>query len=162
VPLRGNIETRLQQLRTSNLDAIVLAAAGLERLGIIPRSYEILSPDVMVPAFNQGLIGLECRIDNQALINQLYHCSDPLDWQRYKWERAIAQIFHASCHSAIGIYVIPTDNGGADVSVFAARSIEQKRFLKQYYLTLEEALKHIPEFFDLKTQSWALCRFEFS
>jgi len=61
VPLRGNVPTRLRKLEEQNLDAIVLACAGLERLGLGDRIDERLDPDVMLPAVAQGAIAIECR-----------------------------------------------------------------------------------------------------
>jgi hydroxymethylbilane synthase len=70
INLRGNVETRLAKLVTENLDAIVLAAAGLHRLGLADRITEYLAPDLSLPAVGQGAIGVECRRDD-VRINEL-------------------------------------------------------------------------------------------
>jgi len=62
--LRGNVDTRLSKLETDQYDAIILAAAGLKRLGLNHRITEILSTDVSLPAVGQGAIGIECRRDD--------------------------------------------------------------------------------------------------
>ncbi len=64
VNLRGNVETRLRKLKEQNLDAIILAAAGLNRLGLMRPGYHRLDPDVFLPAVGQGALGLECRADD--------------------------------------------------------------------------------------------------
>src|SRR5207245_481730 len=61
VDIRGNVETRLRKLDQENLDAIILAQAGLERLGLGAVITEILDPEWMLPAVGQGSLGLECR-----------------------------------------------------------------------------------------------------
>lgn len=76
VPVRGNVETRLKKLGTENLEAVVLAAAGLNRLGIKDVPAHPLEPAVMLPAVGQGALGLECRADDswvRGLIAPLDH-----------------------------------------------------------------------------------------
>jgi hydroxymethylbilane synthase len=70
VNLRGNVETRLAKLETEQLDAIVLAVAGLKRLGLADRITECLPADISLPAVGQGAIGIECRRDDDE-INEL-------------------------------------------------------------------------------------------
>ncbi len=70
VALRGNVGTRLEKLARDDLDAIILAAAGLTRLNLSDRITEYLSPDISLPAVGQGAIGMECRADDKY-INQL-------------------------------------------------------------------------------------------
>lgn len=71
VPLRGNVDTRLKKLRTENLDAIILAAAGLRRLGLehLPRRF--LGPEEMLPAIGQGALALEVRADDREMLELL-------------------------------------------------------------------------------------------
>ncbi|MBI5521229.1 MAG: hydroxymethylbilane synthase [Desulfarculus sp.] len=76
VPVRGNVETRLKKLDTEGLDAVVLAAAGLNRLGLKDVPAHPLEPATMLPAVGQGALGLECRVDDawvRALIAPLDH-----------------------------------------------------------------------------------------
>lgn len=68
--LRGNLDTRLRKLDEGHFDAIILAAAGVKRLGWAERITEILEPDISLPAIGQGAIGIECRIDDD-FINKL-------------------------------------------------------------------------------------------
>jgi len=68
LPLRGNVDTRLRKLEAGELDAIVLAAAGLHRLGLAARITEYLDPAICLPAIGQGVLGLEARADDQETI----------------------------------------------------------------------------------------------
>jgi len=74
--IRGNVETRLRKLRDEGLDALILARAGLERLGLGESITELLDPAWMLPAVGQGALGLECRADDaatRALLDQIDH-----------------------------------------------------------------------------------------
>lgn len=76
LPLRGNVDTRLNKLSADNLDAIVLAAAGLARMDLLSWAHQFLEPDLMLPAVGQGALGLETRKDDEktlALISFLNH-----------------------------------------------------------------------------------------
>jgi hydroxymethylbilane synthase len=70
-PIRGNVDTRLRKLDEGQFDAIVLAAAGLRRLGIAPRHAETLAPDAFVPAVGQGILGVEARADDARTLAAL-------------------------------------------------------------------------------------------
>ncbi|HEY7518356.1 MAG TPA: hydroxymethylbilane synthase [Methylomirabilota bacterium] len=70
-PIRGNVDTRLRKLEAGDYDAIVLAAAGLARLGVTPRHVEALSPEVFVPAVGQGALAVEARVDDARTLAAL-------------------------------------------------------------------------------------------
>lgn len=100
--LRGNIDTRLRKLDEQNLDAIVLAEAGLVRLGCAERITEILDPSWMLPAVGQGAIGLECRADDtetKRTVNAL-KCADT--FARVLAERAMLYALGGGCLVPIG------------------------------------------------------------
>jgi len=102
--LRGNVDTRLARLADGSLDAIVLACAGLERLGLEDRITEVLSAELSVPAVGQGVIGIEARTDDMAT-RRLVAALDHADTHtRLRAERAFAQTLHGSCHSPIAAY----------------------------------------------------------
>lgn len=103
-PLRGNVQTRLRKLDDGEFDAILLAAAGLERLGLRRRINEMLSPAEMLPAAAQGVIGIECRDDQPALIELLARLTHAPSATTTRAERAIAQTLNASCHSPVAAY----------------------------------------------------------
>lgn len=71
VIIRGNVETRIRKLKEDNLDAVILAAAGLNRLGFANVITELLAPDFSIPAIGQGALGLECRLDDAKTIEAI-------------------------------------------------------------------------------------------
>jgi hydroxymethylbilane synthase len=76
IPMRGNVDTRLSKLETEGLDGIVLAAAGLSRLGLLHRATHFFSPDEMLPSVGQGALALETRAGDEStyqLIQSLDH-----------------------------------------------------------------------------------------
>lgn len=116
VPIRGNIDTRLRKLREplpdgSSLDAIVLAAAGLERLGLHPDNMVFLSPDVMLPAPAQGTLAIELRADNEELLSLLNKLSDEDTDICNKVERDFLRIIDGGCHLPTGAYCERTGEG---------------------------------------------------
>jgi hydroxymethylbilane synthase len=102
--LRGNVETRLRKLQEEQYDAIVLAAAGLIRLGLEKRITHCFSFDQSVPAVGQGIIGIECRADDERSIELSRALNDALAWQCCEAERAFAQRLQGSCQSPIAGY----------------------------------------------------------
>jgi hydroxymethylbilane synthase len=77
VPLRGNVETRLKKLQTENLDAIVLAAAGVKRLNLEHRITEYLNSDIMLPAVGQGALSIEIRQNDSDVLPVIKALDDP-------------------------------------------------------------------------------------
>ena len=71
VDIRGNVDTRIRKADEGEVDAVVLAAAGLERLGLLERAAELLSPDAMLPAVGQGALAIEARADDAQLLGLL-------------------------------------------------------------------------------------------
>jgi hydroxymethylbilane synthase len=109
VDLRGNVETRLRKLDEQGLDAIVLAEAGLARLGLADRIAEILDTDWMLPAVGQGAIGLECRADDAESRDVVLACNDPTTWSRATAERAMLWALGGGCLVPIGTTSTVTD-----------------------------------------------------
>jgi hydroxymethylbilane synthase len=104
IDVRGNVETRLRKLTEENLDAIVLAAAGMHRLGFGARISEYLSTDISLPAIGQGALGLESRIDDTET-NTLI---DFLNYPETAWavtaERAVLKRLEGGCQVPIAAY----------------------------------------------------------
>jgi hydroxymethylbilane synthase len=96
-PLRGNLDTRLRKLDEGQYDAIVLAAAGLKRLGLEDRIRVAFDPDTMLPAAGQGALGIEVRADRAELIALLGTLSHPRDWLATAAERAVSRAMGGSC-----------------------------------------------------------------
>jgi hydroxymethylbilane synthase len=103
-PLRGNVNTRLARLDAGDYDAIILAAAGLKRLGFAARIRRLLEPGESLPAIGQGAIGIECRIDDartNALIAPLHHTDTA---ERVLAERALNHRLQGGCQVPIAGY----------------------------------------------------------
>jgi hydroxymethylbilane synthase len=96
-PVRGNLDTRLRKLDEGQFDAIVLAAAGLKRLGLAERIRACFSEDEMIPCAGQGALGLELRADAAALKAELAHLSHTPTWLATQAERAVSRALGGSC-----------------------------------------------------------------
>ncbi|MEL6367500.1 MAG: hydroxymethylbilane synthase [Pseudomonadota bacterium] len=103
-PLRGNVNTRLAKLDAGEYAAIVLACAGLNRLGMSDRIAEPLEPTTMLPAVGQGIVGIECRDDRPALIELLQRLQDDSSAACIAAERQVAVALDANCHSPLGVH----------------------------------------------------------
>ncbi len=101
ITLRGNVDTRLRKLDEEHYDAIILAAAGLIRLGLQSRITEYFTPEQSVPAVGQGIIGIECRDDDATNIGYVRALNDPRSWQCCVAERSFAKRLEGSCQSPI-------------------------------------------------------------
>ncbi|CAB4982437.1 MAG: hydroxymethylbilane synthase [Actinobacteria bacterium] len=110
--LRGNIHTRLE--RAAGFDAIVVAAAALDRLDLSSRIAERLDPAVMVPQVAQGALAVECRVDDQATLAQLQTINDPTAERAVVAERAFLAELGSGCSLPIGAYA---QIEGADVVI---------------------------------------------
>lgn len=103
-PLRGNVNTRLAKLENGDYDAIILAAAGLERLELEHHISHQFSAEEMLPAAAQGVLGIECLGDNVELCDILGKLSDPVTVQTTTAERTIARVLQASCQSPVAAF----------------------------------------------------------
>ena len=105
-PLRGNVNTRLAKLDAGEFDAIILAAAGLERLGMPERITSRFRMDEMLPAASQGVIGIECMSNNielKAVLSALNHHPTV---QTTHGEREVARVLDASCQSPVAAHAV--------------------------------------------------------
>ncbi|MBX3586552.1 MAG: hydroxymethylbilane synthase [Ramlibacter sp.] len=96
-PLRGNLDTRLRKLDEGQFDAIVLAAAGLKRLGLGERIRAAFEPAEMLPAAGQGALGIEVRADRTDLMEALAPLSHQTTWLAVAAERAVSRAMGGSC-----------------------------------------------------------------
>jgi hydroxymethylbilane synthase len=99
--LRGNVETRLRKLDEGQYDAIILACAGLKRLGLGARIRAVLPPEVCLPAIGQGVIGLECRRDDKRTRALIAGLNDPATATRLRAERALNAALGGSCQTPL-------------------------------------------------------------
>jgi hydroxymethylbilane synthase len=102
--LRGNVITRLDKLEEGQYDAIVLACAGLQRLGRISQISEVFTPEQMLPAAAQGVIGIECRAERADLLEILCQLDHAATNTTTTAERAVAMRLQADCHSPVAAY----------------------------------------------------------
>lgn len=109
VDIRGNVDTRLRKLDEGQYDAIVLAAAGLQRLGRPDRISEFMPTDVLLPAPGQAALGLECRADDQATRIILAALNDDATFAAITAERAVLRTVGAGCRLPIAALGIVTD-----------------------------------------------------
>ncbi len=109
-PLRGNVGTRLDKLDNGDFDAIVLAAAGLERLDLASRISQQFRPDEMLPAATQGVIGIECLASNAGLIEVLRRLNHDTTERTTATERSIAATLQANCQSPVAAFATRSDD----------------------------------------------------
>ena len=107
-PLRGNVGTRMQKLHDGEYDALVLACAGLERLQI--EGYTPIPTDTCLPAIGQGAIGIECRAEDQELIEMLGVLNDSDTAQCVNTERAVSRRLGADCRMPLAAHASLKDS----------------------------------------------------
>ena len=104
VPIRGNANTRLAKVRDGQLDAVVLAYAGLARIGRVDLISEIFEPDDMVPAPGQGALAVECRAEDAELTELLATIDHPASRAAVTAERSLLAALEAGCSAPVGAY----------------------------------------------------------
>lgn len=102
--LRGNIDSRLSKLDNKECDAVILAVAGLKRLGLDNRITMILEPAIILPAIGQGAIGIECRLDDIQTIELVNPLNDITTYTQVTIERSFSAYFGANCRAPIAGY----------------------------------------------------------
>lgn len=102
VPIRGNIDTRLGYVAKGELDAVVLAAAGLTRLGRIGEVTQFLETDAVLPAPGQGALAIECAVTNAPLAATLAELDDPYTRAAVTAERSLLAALEAGCSAPVG------------------------------------------------------------
>ena len=104
VNIRGNVDTRLRKLDNGEYDAVILAAAGLRRLGLDSRIVKLLSPPQMLPAVGQGALGIECRADNTSVCDLLRRLDHDDTRAAILAERAMLALLHGGCSAPVGAW----------------------------------------------------------
>jgi hydroxymethylbilane synthase len=104
VPMRGNVDTRLRKLAEGGFDAIVLARAGLQRLGREQEIAAVLDPTRFVPAPGQGALALEGRADDEPTRQAVEEITDANTFASLRAERALAHALNASCNTPLGAH----------------------------------------------------------
>jgi hydroxymethylbilane synthase len=103
-PLRGNLDTRLRKLDEGHYDAIVLAAAGLKRLGLEARIRHVFEPEHMLPSAGQGALGIEVRAHRTDLLELLAPLSHQATWLAVAAERAVSRAMGGSCSMPLAAF----------------------------------------------------------
>jgi hydroxymethylbilane synthase len=103
-PLRGNLDTRLRKLDDGGYDAIVLAAAGLKRLGLAQRIRQLFEPEQMLPAAGQGALGIEVRSGRDDLLELLAPLAHQSTWLAVAAERAVSRAMGGSCSMPLAAF----------------------------------------------------------
>jgi hydroxymethylbilane synthase len=102
--IRGNVDTRLRKLQDGQYDALILAQAGLERLGLAARLMYPLPPSVMLPAPGQGALGIESRADDDGVLNLLLSLDDSHTRAAVTAERIVLSTLRAGCLAPVGTW----------------------------------------------------------
>jgi len=119
-PLRGNVDTRVRKLEEGEYDAIILAAAGLTRLGKTQWVKEVLSESFMCPAAGQGALGIEIREGDAAMSEHLAFLNDPVARAATTCERALLNKLGGGCQVPIGAFA-DMNNGRLELTAIVAR-----------------------------------------
>ena len=116
IDLRGNVDTRLRKLDEGQMDAIILASAGLQRLGYGDRIKEIIPNEICLPAVGQGALAIECRSDNAEVRAMLDFLTDRATKNATDAERSFLNVIEGGCQVPIGVHA---EVAGAEVRVEA-------------------------------------------
>ena len=127
-PLRGNLDTRLRKLDSGEYQAIILAAAGLTRLGLAERIRALIPLDQSIPAVGQGALGIEFRIDDDATRAALQPLIDPVATARVTAERAFSRRLAGSCDVPLGAHAT-LDGDTLQITGFVA-AVDGSRLLR--------------------------------
>ena len=106
IPLRGNVNTRLAKLDAGDYDAIILASAGLKRLGFEDRIRSVLTPEQSLPAIGQGAVGIESRVNDDEINALIAPLRCPDTWITVSAERALNKRLAGGCQVPIGGYAL--------------------------------------------------------
>jgi hydroxymethylbilane synthase len=104
VQLRGNLDTRIRKLDEGQFDAIIVATAGVKRLGMVEKITEILNPDISIPAIGQGAVGIECRIHDEHINELIRPLNHPETGVCVRAERAFNKKLEGGCQVPLAAY----------------------------------------------------------
>ena len=129
VSLRGNVQTRLRKLEEQHLDGVILAVAGLKRLGLSERITEELPQSLCLPAVGQGALAVEARADDEELLELLAFLRDEETELCTRAERAFLARVEGGCQVPVGVYACPAGNGRLRVEAVIA-ALDGKRLYR--------------------------------
>ncbi len=120
VPIRGNVDTRIRKVTSGEIDAVVLAFAGINRLGRINEITDVLDPELVLPAPAQGALAIECRADDTALVELISRLDDAETRAAVVAERSLLAALEAGCSAPVGAFArIEKDQVHLDGAVIA-------------------------------------------
>lgn len=142
VPIRGNVGTRLDKMKSEGMDGIILAAAGLKRLGMDEIISDYLNPEIFVPAVSQGALGIECLKNGDY--NDYFRKLDNIDVRiTVEAERSFMRELNGGCHSLIGAYARLQGNDMYIIGTYEVNGIIVKKDIlgnKEEYVELGKKL----------------------
>lgn len=109
-PLRGNLQTRLTKVQSDDYDAIILAAAGLERMALHHYIAEVLPTDIMLPACGQGALGIECRVNDERWQHYITPLNDQPSAMCVHVERHVNAQLGGNCHVPVAVFCTLTES----------------------------------------------------
>lgn len=147
VPVRGNVQTRIRKIDELDLDGVILAAAGLNRLGFDNKISEFFNAKDMVPAVGQGALGIETRKDDEFIKEIVSKINDNLTSIAIKAERVFMKILNGGCHVPIGAFAYVEEEKLKMVGVVASIDGESviKIFDEDEILGYEQLGKRVAE-----------------
>ena len=102
--IRGNVQTRLSKIETEKLDGVILAQAGLKRLGLDDRITQVFKADEMIPAVGQGALAIECRADDTEMLEMLAPINDEATRYAVEGERSFLRQLNGGCQVPMGVH----------------------------------------------------------
>ncbi len=139
VPLRGNVQTRIRKLQTTDLDAIILARAGLERLGLAQMISIIFDPKLFIPAPAQGALAIQTRSNDPETVAIVQSLDDPSARALVLAERQVLVAMKCGCHAPVGAYA-ECNNGSLQLHAFVSDIMGRNVIRKQAAGPVSEAV----------------------
>jgi hydroxymethylbilane synthase len=140
IPMRGNIDTRISKLKNNEFDAIVLSLAGIQMLDLENEVKEIFTTNQMLPAIGQGAIALQCKKDDQKILDILKKINDKETYYCIEAERALLEAIEGDCDTAIG-GLANLSNGQISLKSELFSNNGKKKFVAQSSGHFKEAKK---------------------
>ena len=136
VDIRGNVETRLRKMEDGYCDAMIMAAAGLQRLNLEKYITEIIDPEVIIPATSQGVIAVESRNDDSRIDSYLSEINHPATWKAIEAERGFLRKIEGGCQVPVGCFT-KTEENSISITGFVA-AIDGSEYLSDSETGLQE------------------------
>jgi len=130
VGIRGNVDTRLAKLDAGEADALIMARAGIVRLGLERRIKEILDPEEFIPAVGQGIVGITCATGRPAVSREVSQICDEVSWAAALAERAFLKTLRGGCNVPVGAHATLSGDllelHGIVLATDGSRALEQR------------------------------------